>query len=958
MVKQVITFLRPERSLKGKLESKIKAIVWDYDEGNGQFSCPHQAYLQSEHRIPTRLARNWDIPYLQGTVEVYKGQVRTRYMSLLAKIQAEMAKINPGTKRGKELESKKETLENFLSDLDSSIRLEGPFHKGTYSAYHLVMPFLESGDQRIYLSKDFQMNNPYNRVQSMVEQQFDFPFGIIESKGGEKEDRKVTNTEVSLKHLLSAKGLAYDLETKNWQKVRLEEVRKELFNEDEDNLKKYFLELAQAYSAPFDARELELMDRRDFLRGIEQILDKNKGESITVASLINLQDNENYLVTTFDCGKGDLRVSLPRKRKDMRKVKIIRVENREQLVAKVNELYRELNPFFSYGHNQLKFDYEKPEELGEEFAGGVGEVKPLFLGQIPGGFRVLRVLPGRIDIDPSGYAQHYMHLYNNKLDTVFRHVTGISSPKTLTYGELVIKTKNAEEGSQGDAEEILYYAAQDSMKSYLIGERLKKEHLLLARVFSSLPARVDVTAKKTLAEDYWAGWYWKHKRTHPSKEIRISSITLQTDGGEATQKHENFKKSPRSAVLTEQTFEEFSWIGHMRKELEKMANLRAKKGLANGVIVSFFPFAYSFKELVARDSRVRDLYAAVEETEDFKEKSRLLLALESITEYPLFKSLDYRATETSFAAEFELGFSDKELEEYRRRTTNAIAQIVSILKENPPINVNQEVFILPHVIAKQSLEMIVRDGLGIVLGEGKFLSGTKGRFAGQVKNEPMMMGIADYTSNKGERCLFEKMFYETFIKKVVVLGDLKGATEYLAERARLLAQGKIRMEEVVYEREARRDHTDYSIRATQRYVPRMAEQQMRTGERLRYEYNLEEMQEKFFGLPTTKQQEQILKYRQERNNQMNLFGGDNDRDENETETPRARIGTLSEPVEWVFRFKPKSLGRRILGKVYSGSGTEEDITLLMNLYNSEIMINTEQRAYFQENTRENLPLLF
>lgn len=1029
-----ITFLRPERTLEARLNSMVSAALWEYDKQTGSIGNPELTVLRHEHRIPTRLSRTNTREELQKSVDVYKEHVRKTHQQALDDTAAEIfaSKQSKRNKKGKitkklaALERKKEVLEEFLGNIDTRIRIEGPYSRGNYNTFHLVVPFLDSSEQKIYLTKEFLVDNRYNSTQRLQEYFFRYPFGIVEFSDVAEGNSQISKTiktiakkqRVPVELILKAKCLANDIETHNWQKVRVQE---ELTNEPEESLKKRFMDLVEAYKTPFDARELEWMDRRDFIRGIETILDANKNERITANSLINLGANsdndsdkyENYVVTSLDYGVNLIDVNVPGNPTDIRKIRIITVD-RKQIISAVNNLFSEINPLFCYGHNQLKFDYEKSESLEGGFAPGVDGASPLFLAQIPGGFKVLRILPGRIDIDPSGYAQHYMDLHNNRLDTVFTHVTGISSPKTMTHDELALKTRKAEEGSVQDAFDILYYAVQDSMKSYMLGEALKEEHILLSYVFSSLPARIDVTSKKTLGEDYWLGWNLRHKQTFPRDEIRTSRITVV--------KRKDEDEENVHIKLSEVSFEDFDKVDYFHDELqkiirkpeesndllgkkvnnpEKQANktINAKKGIYDGILVYFFPFAEAFREMFVNEDEVMAVYncvdsiavdnivvgsndVAVQTTDEIikaRKKVRLLKAIEAICEYPLFRMIDSMATETLFAAEFDLGFSGKELEKYRARVKDAIAKIGEVLKTYNPINMKQGMFVLPvntedsiNDNLEEALKKIVDEKLGVVAGRGRFLSGTKGRFAGCVYNENnngefMMCGIADYASNKGERCVFEKSFYEYFLKKIVVENDIRGALVYLVERAHILVDGNSTKEEVgykeevEYKREARRDHTDYSVKATQRYIPRMAEDQTRKGELLKYEYNLEEMQEKFFGLPTREQQEQMARYEAQKNGgQLNLFGDNNHNinddklddgincDEVEesvadnTEKPNTRAGTISEIVEWVFNFKKNSQGRRLLEKVYGGEGTEDDINMIMRVYETERQSNTRR----------------
>jgi hypothetical protein len=553
----------------------------------------------------------------------------------------------------------------------------------------------------------------------------------------------------------------------------------------------------------------------------------------------------------------------------------------------------------------MKFDYGKAEELTQNLALGVEGTHPLHISQAAQSFIVQKILPGRLDIDASGYSRNYMKNYNNKLDTVFRAVCGFGSKKTMTHIELAEKTMHAEKGSKKDALEILYYAAQDGMKSYMICEALKLEHILLGEMNASLPARIDSVSRRTISEDYWVRWAWRFKHTYPwrslsSVKARIKSTSLKTST-------DNDDKPAEPGQIP---FDDFSSIDYLycellsRSKANHQALLNITKGISQGVLVGMFPFQKAFKNMLIRDSAVEEVYEQISKIPDAKRKFRLLTSLESLAEYPLFKASDMDIEENWFAMEFNLGFSKKELETHRGKVAEALNQAYALMKENPPINMNHELFLFPYDAAKADdfIAKVNSSGLGVVLGKGTFLSSMRGKFAGEINNELIMQGMADPESKKGERCIFEKKFYENFLRRIIMDRDVNSGLEYLLERAVLLSQGKISREELLFERETRKDHTDYSTRAHRiGYVKRILDQKAAKEDLLRYEYHPEELLEKLFGIDSLGE-------------------------------PVDRTGTISEIVEWVFNFRKNSPGERILRRVYLGQANGADINNLLFNY--------------------------
>ncbi|OYT31726.1 hypothetical protein B6U93_03060 [Candidatus Woesearchaeota archaeon ex4484_78] len=878
MAKRFVTFFEQDLSLEGRLRSFFDIYSW---ERSGTISDPEINKMSIPCVIPSKFRKHSDdsVTKLKEAVDLYIDGVRKKYSKKVSYLEAEISKKRRRTKARKQLEEKRDLIQSFLENIDELIYLKGPFGSSKYPVYHLITPPLNKEDREPL--KDFFVIDC--SVASQTALTLNFPFSLVGK-----------NKKIPLNALLNAKAVAKDYETHNWHPVRVQE---ELFDKPEDVVKQRFLNLVSAFGVGFEENDLEFMNKRDFIRAIEQILNDNKGEKLTVSAIVNLK--ENYLITTLDCGESEIPVVVPGQNKAV-DVKIIRVKDQFELIEKDNELIERIQPLFIYGHNHLKFDYGKAEELTRSFAPGVGRKKVKFVSSVGGEagdrFVVHRVVPGRLDIDASGYAQHFMFTYNNKLDVVFEHLTGTRSKKTMTHDELAFYTTRAENGDKKAAKDILFYAAQDAMKSFLIGERLKLEHVLLSYVFSSLPSRIDTVSKETLSEEYWVKWYFKKKHTFP------------------------VIKPSRQKISNAFSYDDFNIVSYFISELSQRtkSSLSPVKGLRDGYLVAFFPFASAFKKLLQRDPDVKALYDRVNETSNVKEKTRLLKALEELAKYPLFKTFNsgfesFEQLEKRFAAEFKLGWSGNEIKEYTQRVNSALSGISSIVEKYSCVNFNKEFFVLP-LDAEKDLKKLSAYNLCVVLGEGRFLSGVRGKFAGKVNDEFVMFGIADFNSSKGERCDFEKQFYKVFFNEIIMNNNPKGALEYVVETAKQFAQYKVPDEDLVFSREAKKDYFDFNIRANQAFVKQLKSKKAMKGDLVKYKKSIEELKFKFFGL--------------QKNNEKTLFS-----EENYNFCPEK--GTISSVVNWIFGFSRSDSGYAVLKNVFEGKGSEEDVDYLLEIYDNQ-----------------------
>jgi DNA polymerase elongation subunit (family B) len=855
MVTKLTNFISPDMSDAGRRNSRLHTVQWTLDDETNRFFAPVWNEMEVLQRIPTPLRKDHDEQLLKRSVDKYKKNIIQTYTIRSDELNETLAKSRTNTKKYERLTTEIKDIEQFLSRLDETISLEGPFRPtqgSSYAAYHVITPPVGTDLKRYLPSSLFIHDVGYSKQLSFESV---IPFTLTEENHKHPNETFHGHQEPSLELLVQQPGFAIDFETHNWMH---EPIAESYGAYSDTELQQTVLELSKSIDSAITEEDLIWYDRKQLLQTIETYVNQENQERLTAAVFCNLEQNANYLVTTLETGLQSMEIDIPGTTEKVT-FELITTEDQDQLIEEVNNLFEFHQPFFVYGNYQMTFDYGKAEELTKNFRPGVGRTKPSFVSQIPGGFIKQRILPGRCDIDIALYAQNCMPTFNNKLDTVYHHLFGVPAKKTESYTDLFEKTDRAEAGDKKAAMDILYYTGQDGIKSYFEGEALKKEHTIKAQLFSSLPARIDATGRKQLTEDFFTRAYWKTKHTVPRPAIRS-----------------------RRRGTTE--FSDFSGLDFLYSSIDVN---KPKQGLQKGTLVALHPFFYAFRPLLERDPVFERYYAQVQNESDSRTRARLLFEAESLAEYPLFMHLVTQPKR--FNAEFSLPFEGVgSYEWYTNRIERSIEYMQRLSDECGLINWNGQYALFSEDFDEELLKKFEDEHMMSSYGKGLFLSGTQGRFSGSIDGELYMRGIADFHSNKGERCPFEKSFYQAFLDTLLVQNDLTGSIHIVDTYAKRLQEGSVSVDEITYSRKAKRNHMDYSSAATQPYISIMQEQEVLRGELFSYTYNHHKMQQKFFGLGMQKK------------------------------------GTMSVLVDWLFEPIADTSLKDTLQSLYSGTATEQE----------------------------------
>ena len=795
MNEAIITYVAPLKSLEDRILGHTEICFWQISQE--QKFAPNSTIVSLEHKIPSK-AISINNFSLQKAIEedfsMLYDYLENKYKNIKDSLISELSNTkNPESKTYKKKEKVIQAINLFLKTQNNRVYLEKTIID-TNIIYTLHIPFLNSSDFPIGFSHYFQnlaVHKKYNSFSSSVKKQLGFPFSKIdletisnstinpirrpdnltmENKDialifnsfntnpiNQKNSLKQIAKNPTLKDInfiLSQKALALDIETTNYIPLL---PTNDILTLSEKELRE-ILENNNVLSK----KEIELKDKSALIRLATAFLDQKRDERITTISLASMKSNQNYLLTTLESNIKIISVDSPIDALEI-DFEIIKYSSQQELIDGLLTKIQEINPVFVYGHNQLKFDYQKISDFSKNgFNGGINN-KPLkHMHSILGQYIVQRILPGRIDLDPALYSQFYMSNKNNKLDQVFETLTGVFSKKTLSHKELEEYTKLAEQGSTKKAKEILYYAAQDVLKSYIIGELLKKEHILLSRLYSSLPSRIDTTSPKTLTEQYWTNRHLEKFKNYPNQDIALETIILPKKN-----KKENKSKGLKGQNLGSVKFHDFNSLEFYLNELSsKTKKIQTKTGLNKAYLIYINPVLNSFIHILRKDENVLAICDELNNS-DSQKKLRLSRSLNYLSEYLYFK---YTQSQTQFLKEFGLIESELDYKTISKKLSDGFQILNKIFSSNDFLNIKDDLILLKRTPSSTSiLNEIESSKIGFSLGEYNSLCGPKGTMIGSNSNWSFMLGISEADSKRGEKtpleAQYEKELFEVLINQ-------------------------------------------------------------------------------------------------------------------------------------------------------------------------------------------------
>ena len=858
VTKHIVTEIKASNSWDKKCKSLVDVIAWNLEKN---FEKPETISLRMPLIIPTISTKNPNLKLINESVQSYKQFLEEKYSYILHSTEKELNEIIEKRKDNPEKKDKKtkimitkekkiEHITYYLEEIEK-IRVK-KIQEGNYTTFHLIGPHTSSTEREML---------PNIFVKESLQQQARRRINYYRLL----EDEKPSPRSYSIDDLLNVPLITLDFETANWEDV---EIREHFQETKESSIKEILVCLSNTHAHPLKNKDFTHSTKIELLKDLKQLLNDTKNERVTGNILTNGDLSKNYLLSTINHKKkSDAFAKIPGT--DIKiDSSIVQVEDQKDLVRTLCDLLKMDNYLGIAGHNTLKFDYGKVQELTNNFKIGIDGKTPLHKAQIPGGFIVQRIIEGYMDLDFAGYAQHAMDTRNNKLDTIVEFNTGIEDKKTLNHAELSEMTKLAENGNLDALNEWDYYTIQDGIKNalnargfpeklkFLLPENLKKdfkglarEIIFLSHLFNSRTARICTTSKKSLVCDYWTDHHYEKFKTAPFHAL------------------ENVK-------FNEDKFNDFNSFEYLHKRL----NLTSKKGVYNAKVFSFFPFSKIFSRVLKDHKKIKQLDDLIIDSNN-DAKTRLLKYKEKIAEYPLFRT--FIDSEKRFATLFKLGFSNKEIEYFNEEIEYVFQTLEEIKESGSIINYSQHLFVLDQNISEEHLAFFKNYGPN--LGNHKIISGPKKRFVNLEMQ--MMKGVADYQSGQGERNNSEKEFYKNFLNHLT-FDDYDTSINYLIEFCHEINNLKKGYEDIVYRRKAGKDSINYSRDAKQNHVLEAKKRDLLKGDLFEYTKSFEENKEKLFG----------------------------------------KHGSISRIVSWIF--EPNKEVKTILQRVYASEHNDLDLQIL------------------------------
>lgn len=881
MVLRLVVGGYPAQDEIGKLTSKVSLQTWgcNFDENESQglsldglLEDPSIINARIPMQVPTEFSMKIGAEEIEESFKEYffhfKFMILDRIKEMNEKITDSKSKANI------DLISKRDRLQELAEEIDSNpeavINLEGPTWISRYKTFRINQPFLGRKFPSAHLSPWFLFNSPYASAQRSTDITLNSPFSfmeIIDSKYDQStvDDLVASNSEYSLvrttegpallsrirpeiEFLENQKALAIDFETENFEHIHVIDT---LFKKKKPKVISHLEKVVEQYGAKMSASEIGRLTKLQAIYEIDRIVNENKDEQINSACLIGLKEGENYVITTLRGSADSISVERPDQAGVFVDVSVVYVDTQEELISEVNRIVQDVQPFYMYGHNHMTFDYRKAHRLDLDLRIGIDSEKPKRIGGImrrkssgkTTPIREHRRSAGRVEIDPIGYAHQYMNLRNNSLDVMFEHFTGVRSKKIMTYKELVEYTQTARKGDTKSADKIIYYCAQDGMKSYLICDALKREHLILSYATGSHPSRLDSTSARKIGEDMWVRRGFNRIGTYPKIQLDWQ-----------TQKLVQKKVFRTDAIKFGDCHPRDFLKGTVETKIG--SKLPFKKGFQTCVAYQPFVIGKALKELMCIDDDVAKLYLERHLSHGWSRKARIGKAIEELCRFPLFQLLgsnhDKRIDRIRFTSMFELPpeneLSHNNIAHFKKELWKYACNLSDVVEEHGLINYAKGVYLFPESASEMlcSLEGPEYHGIeGIIIGTGNSASIKRERVVYSIEGEVFFGGFQDPARAKRRRFGFENKIYEGFIEVVQAEKDTGAYYNELISAIGDFYSDGLDQSELAIEVRAQKDPKQYKTKA--KIVQAMEDAGIRRGQFFRWEPSYDELIERFFG---------------------------------------------------------------------------------------------------------------
>jgi hypothetical protein len=825
-----ITDFKIDRSLIGKLNSSVDVYALDL---NVKPATSHIHKVKIPHIIPTHFIykEKERISNLKKAVENYIENIKLHY-------SAKLKKSKNSKLRKTEKEKRIIALESFLDNINNEIYLKLARNSRNYQIYHLITPPLEKLEQNLFLSDFFMVNSTYNSYTELINLKLNYPYSQFSINPHSISKKK--NLEI----LLNSDDLCFDEETHNWKDKKIEH----LFSHKEvSKLESIYSILLNREEKPdlLALNSMKWLNKEELILKIQGLLNKQKKEFITTTSTCSSDYNYNNIITIFKSNDSNLKIINPNTNKTV-KFKIININDHHEMFQLFSYVIKEQNPLKIFGQNHWKYDYTKANDLTNNLNISINNSPPVRQAGIANNFLERRVALGRIDLDTSIFAKKFLNLSNSKLDTIYKHITGVKFQKTITHDQLFDLTIKALEDDQKAIDKILYYAGQDVIKTRDIANFFLKPTLLMAHACSCSASKVIFTQDKSLTSSYWNKIYYLNNSTYIKKDIKREEL-------ETTKKLKKLK-------LKTTTFEDFN----LHKTLLNLyqtgstKKYKAKKGKHSALLFYPTPLIPSLESLALNKHSIyylSDIYEELKTTNNKIHKRIYSKFLNSLLAYPFFKILKTDTTSQKSIDQFSLDFSlpkSLDLFHYKSQIWNNIQTISESISSEEVINYNPNFLVLKYSSElEERLNFLESNNLGVNHGRCNIFSFKAQKFILDW-NGTWHQGIADTQTNKGERNEYEKSFFDALEEDILRKNDIFTYITFADQKIKDLYANYVPHSELEFSKELKRDYQDFSKKNKQTSIKKIKEKKLKKGTTLKYTYTIDKLTDRYFNEKTGK----------------------------------------------------------------------------------------------------------
>ena len=171
--KRIITHIKPDTTLEGRLNSYTDVYVWKLDKKQNKLVDPKLRTLVVPRKLPTKHYRNSQLSqkeeHITRRMDLLRNTIQRDYEEKIEKKDQQLQKYKKHTSKGaKKLLHGISLLEKSINNLSKDITFSGPFKNQGRFVYIIETPHLDT-DQLSLLNPFYQYNERFTQTTDLVE---------------------------------------------------------------------------------------------------------------------------------------------------------------------------------------------------------------------------------------------------------------------------------------------------------------------------------------------------------------------------------------------------------------------------------------------------------------------------------------------------------------------------------------------------------------------------------------------------------------------------------------------------------------------------------------------------------------------------------------------------------------------------------------------------------------------